>query len=348
MKTRTRILSSLGLLLAGAVEEGFAQGSLTPPAGTPAPAMRTLLQVEPRTPIAALPFTISAPGSYYLTTNLTTTGDGISINSDGVTLDLMGFTLSGNNSGGYYGVALGAGGTPVNNGVVRNGAIRNFGEGLYASACQSFRVEQITIYSNKNSGINLSGSSSKVCANNVIRDCIITGNGYCGVYLCGNVGVCRGNTLADCMVVSNSSAGINLFGQNGGACNGNTIRNCTINDNAYYGIYLTASGAGGQCEGNLLADCTLSRNAMRGIWLSGVYGNRVEGNHLYGQLGANSYGIESSGGSRILIFRNTCVGQTNNFSLSSSDTYGPIVTASGALSTTNGAAGLSPWANFSR
>jgi hypothetical protein len=48
------------------------------------------------------------------------------------------------------------------------------------------------------------------------------------------------------------------------------------------------------------------------------------------------------------IFKNTCVGQINNFSISANDTYGPIVTSSGALVTTNGAAALSPWANFSR
>lgn len=339
------ILAVSGAMFAG---RAWAQGSLTPPAGVPAPAMRTLQQIEPRTPIAALPFTITAPGSYYLTTNLTSSGGGISIDSDGVTLDLMGFTLSGSKTDGYYGVVLGAGGVPVNNGVVRNGTIRNFGVGLYVSACQSCRFEQITLYSNETSGITLSGSSSKGCENNVIRDCMIDGNGsFGGVLIYANGGFCRGNTFADCIVVGNKSTGIYLMGSSGGACNGNIIRNCTINDNASYGIYLTSS-AGGQCEGNLLADCTLSRNGSRGIWMSSANGNRVEGNHLYGQLGANTSGIESSGASRNLIFRNSCVGQTNNFSLSSSDTYGPIVTASGALSTTNGAAGLSPWANFSR
>ncbi len=44
-----------------------AQGPLAPP-GAPAPTFKTLQQVEPRTPISALPFTISQPGSYYLTT----------------------------------------------------------------------------------------------------------------------------------------------------------------------------------------------------------------------------------------------------------------------------------------
>jgi hypothetical protein len=34
--------------------------------------MKSLDQIEARTPISSAPFTISAPGSYYLTTNLTT------------------------------------------------------------------------------------------------------------------------------------------------------------------------------------------------------------------------------------------------------------------------------------
>ena len=50
----------------------FAQGSLTPP-GSPAPTMKTLAQIEPRTSISSVPFTISVPGSYYLTANLVTT-----------------------------------------------------------------------------------------------------------------------------------------------------------------------------------------------------------------------------------------------------------------------------------
>lgn len=48
----------------------FAQGSLTPP-GAPEPTMKTLDQIEARTPISSAPFTIIRPGSYYLTTNLT-------------------------------------------------------------------------------------------------------------------------------------------------------------------------------------------------------------------------------------------------------------------------------------
>src|SRR5688572_7558852 len=74
-----------------------AQGPLTPP-GAPAPSFKTLQQVEPRTPIQSLPFTINQPGSYYLTTNLTANAldaNGITVATSAVTLDLRGFALVG-------------------------------------------------------------------------------------------------------------------------------------------------------------------------------------------------------------------------------------------------------------
>ena len=62
----------------GTIPRAGAQGPLTPP-GAPAPTMKTLAQVEPRIAITNVPFTINRPGSYYLTTNLTSTGHGIEI-----------------------------------------------------------------------------------------------------------------------------------------------------------------------------------------------------------------------------------------------------------------------------
>ena len=74
----------------------FAQGSLTPP-GAPAPTMKSLAQIEPRTPISSLPFTITNAGSYFLTTNLTGQAgtNGITISADHVTIDLNGFAIIG-------------------------------------------------------------------------------------------------------------------------------------------------------------------------------------------------------------------------------------------------------------
>src|SRR3954471_11208089 len=72
----------------------IAQGNLTPP-GAPAATMKSLDQIQPRTPIATLPFTISAAGAYYLTTNVATTGNGLTINANDVDVDLGGFAMIG-------------------------------------------------------------------------------------------------------------------------------------------------------------------------------------------------------------------------------------------------------------
>ncbi|MGZ5022930.1 MAG: hypothetical protein ACXWAX_10115, partial [Chthoniobacterales bacterium] len=111
---------SLALLLLslGTPYTAFAQGSLTPPAA-PTPTMKSLDQIEPRTPISSLPFTISTAGSYYVTANLTgVVGQhGITINADNVTLDLGGFELIGPGSSVTVGVRVVSGHTDA---TIRN------------------------------------------------------------------------------------------------------------------------------------------------------------------------------------------------------------------------------------
>ena len=357
-----------GVVLVG-VQSVFAQGSLTPPSA-PAPAMKTLDQGEPRTPISSVPYTISEPGSYYLTTNLTTTADyGVIIRASGVTLDLMGFALSG--GGMNYGVFVdGATNRVVEAVVVRNGAVKNFHIGIRAEYSLGGRFEQLAISDNISDGVyfygrhgqcngntfancSISGNGtygvylngeSGQCAGNTMADCTLSGNGSDGVYLDGQSGQCDGNTLADCTLSGNGRYGVDLAGNSSGQCNGNTISDCTIRENGDYGVYLY--GNHGQCAGNTVADCTIQKNKERGIVLYFAEGNRVEGNHVIGQTGdGTTYGIYCSTTMDNLILRNTCMGQTNNFLFNSDDTYGPEVTASGALSATG--AGAHPLANFS-
>src|SRR2546426_11935167 len=97
MKTTIHLATKLCLLLAP-VSLAFAQGGLTPP-GAPAPLFKTLSQVEPRTPISAIPITLNTSGSYYLTANLTQTNfsAGITISANDITIDLNGFALIGTN-----------------------------------------------------------------------------------------------------------------------------------------------------------------------------------------------------------------------------------------------------------
>src|SRR3989440_9193807 len=98
--TSALLISAFHLLSVSA----FPQGSLTPP-GAPAPTMKRLDEVEPRTNLQASPapagvdttnrnyqLVINQPGSYYLSANHgVTKASGVQINAEGVTLDLNGF-----------------------------------------------------------------------------------------------------------------------------------------------------------------------------------------------------------------------------------------------------------------
>lgn len=316
----------------------LAQGSLTPP-GAPAPSMKTLDQVEPRTPISSLPYTITNSGSYYVTANLTSTNHGVIITANDVTLDLMGFTLSGDGDTLEHGVYLaGATNSTIQNVVVHNGVVRNFWDGIHAEHTMDSRFEHLIIASNGSYGVKFSAFFGKGNGN-TIAECTISGNGSDGIFLSGYGAECNGNTITGCTISGNGSRGF-LINGNYGRCNGNTIVDCSISGNLSWGMQLT--GDPGHCEGNTIADCMIRENGERGITLYYVTGSRIEGNHITGQTGTTTYGIKCDNTEGNLIVRNMCEGQTDNFVMDPDDTYGPIVTTSGPLSETN------PWANFSR
>ena len=342
MKTRNRIGIAIVVLssTAGGVSSAFAQGSLTPP-GAPAPAMKTMAQVEPRTPISSAPYYITQPGSYYLTTNITATGHGIIIQADRVTVDLMGFSLLGSRGASSCGISLTASSNAaLHDVVVRGGTVSCFGYGLLCGNAQNCRFEGLTISSNVNVGVTLSGDSG-LSGGNTIADCTISDSNATGIILRGQYGQCNANTVAHCVIKGCAAEGILLYGADG-QCNANTIYRNVIVDNGGMGIWLNGDSAAGDCHGNTVTECLISGNAGRGINLYYANGNRIEGNHISAQVGASTYGIKSGNSTQNIIVRNTCIGNTNNLSPSAADTYGPIVTNSGALS------GTDPWANFSR
>ena len=307
--------------------------------------MKTLMQVEPRTPIASAPYTITQPGSYYLTTNLIATEYGITVQANRVALDLMGFSITGPGAQGFGIRLLGTTNAALREIVVRNGMVSGFQDGVYFGYVQNGRIEHLTVSSNSMHGVTFDGSYGGACDGNTIAHCAISRNADYAVGLIGTSGRCDGNTVRDCTIRDNPMYGVLLNGYYG-QCGGNTVRDCTISDNGFAGVDL--NGSFGQCHGNTVCHCTIRNNASYGICVMYSDGNRIENNHVSGATGATSWGIKSEGSSANLILQNTCVGQPTNYAISANDTCGPIVTESGTLATTNGAAALSPWANFSR
>ena len=284
---------TFSILLAAALSAGtvFAQGTLTPP-GAPAATMKTLTQVEPRTAITNVPYTITQPGSYYLTTNFTSAGSGVIIATNGVTLDLMGFALTGNRSGGGHGVWLyhASGTLPIHGVTVRNGGVRGFDYGIQAKFSRGARFENLSISSNLNYGLNLDGLGGR-CDGNAIVHCSFTGNGLPAIHLEGSSGQCNGNRIARCAIVGNHNDGIAFYAQ-AGQCNGNVVSDCVIQENGDQGISVR-SGTG-RCNGNLFIRCAIGNHAAEGLYLLGDDG-QCNGNRIADcTFGGNDIGVRMS------------------------------------------------------
>ncbi len=123
------------ILVAG----GALAGPINPPAGPIAPTNKTLDEVEPRIPLsqettpgdADSMFRIEEPGSYYLVDDIDIEAGkyGVIIVSDGVTLDLKGFTISATGSS-LDGIRIGSPNVRVHNGAiigVEGGGVWSFG-----------------------------------------------------------------------------------------------------------------------------------------------------------------------------------------------------------------------------
>ena len=136
-------------------------GSLTPPPGPIQPTDRVTLNQQAIT----LPYTITQPGSYVLTSDLygSMFQDGIIIDASLVTLDLNGFTLVGiGNSG--SGVRINGALEGV---VIRNGIIGGWdGSGVDASSAIACRIADLEVFAVGGDGVRL-GSSSVVSGLNM-------------------------------------------------------------------------------------------------------------------------------------------------------------------------------------
>jgi parallel beta-helix repeat protein len=289
----------------------LAQGSLTPP-GAPAPTMKTLQQVEPRVPISSAPFTISQPGSYYLTTNLTVSGgNAITIATNGVTLDLNGFTISSTtNPASGTAVLIGSGlrNIAIQNGHIQGGVTNNgsgvfsgpgFGYGIFysGSAPQNVRVSGVSVSGCQYHGIYVGNSGSTTVENCVVRT--VGGRGIFANTIRGCVALDCGSTAIYGEQVSDSRG--ESVGSGTGLYAG-TAQNC-------YG-YSSSSGYGLYAYNAL--NCYGSSGSGTGLYASGTaigcYGQSSSGPRgLYAQNAAFCTGYRSVGTAIEAIIANGCL-----------------------------------------
>ena len=232
----------LTVLLFASAMPLLAQGPLTPP-GPPSPTMKTLDQVEARIPFdaartpgdATATFRITAPGSYYLTGNMTGESGkvGIFVDANHVTIDLNGYTMTGPGSG----IAIETTFPPMpRNGItVRNGSITNWGSAVFLR--DNARAEQLTVMGNVSDGLRVGDSS-------VVIECIAANNGGRGITT-GRSSVVRSST-------ARGNGGDGIFGGDGAV-----VSHCTASNNSQIGIFVLT--------GSTVQSCTAEANAGTGI-----------------------------------------------------------------------------------
>ncbi len=300
--------------------------------------MKTLAQVEPRTPIASAPFTISVPGSYYLTTNLTTAvSNAITIAVSGVTLDLNGFSIAStvaNAANGGYAILLNSGlrNITIANGFVEGGVTNN-GSGVYSgsgfgygisysgSAPANVLVSRVSVAGCLYSGIYLNTGDSTVVESCTVRT--VGGYGICASTIkqsaaidCGNMAI-YGKQVSDCRGQSSGSnsgvyatTALNCSGSSvgGSGIAATTALNCSGSSGSGYGVYaLTAQNCYGSCSSS-------GTGVFAGRTAVGCFGSSSTGTGLSAENAATCTGSRSGGTAIQATIANGCYAAsgTNN------------------------------------
>ncbi len=281
-------IATVSLLTAPAM----AQGVLSAP-GAPAPTMKTLAQIEPRSPLgtpgqtATSKITIAEAGSYVLMSPITVTaGDAITITAGNVTLDLNGFTLtstaSGVNSSSGISVTTGLSNITLRNGFICGQTTYNgstfagggFGYGILLNdSVTNAVVENISI-----SGVSLAGT----CFNSansklVVRNCCIRISAFDGFEassVIDSIAETCGNNGISAFLSSNCRGDGNQSG-----ISGVIAQNC-IGTGKVYGITVATAtncyGQGGTGTGlsaTTASNCKGISTAGTGLYASGAADN---------------------------------------------------------------------------
>jgi hypothetical protein len=200
---------------------------------------------------------IAAPGSYQLAKNLTAAGNCLVLKTGRVTIDLNGFSISGNGTG----AAITDGGVPLSRIVIRNGDVLSFQTGIDLSHSQVVTLERL-IVTNNQTGIQTGAGA-------VLRDCFAGWNSPRGGILLGDNCLATGNRV-------NNNTGFALHVGSSCKVSGNNV---SANQAGY-----AALDAGQNC---VITKNSVSKNTQSGIGVqdgSAVTGNLASYNGTNGIL----------------------------------------------------------------
>jgi Right handed beta helix region len=235
--------------------------------------------------------TLSAPGNYFLTANLSSVGDCLVIGADNVAIDLKGKTITGNGTGS----GITDGGIDRDVAIIANGKIRNFNRGIYLSASGSAIISNVNSSGNTADGIfidrccntlnsdtanNNGGNGIDITSDDSsLSNIVANGNGGDGVF----VTQCC-NTLVGSTASNNSGNGVEM----GNCCN--FVISSKIQNNSGDGISLE--------EDDGVIKSNTSNNAGDGMDFSStvnlVTSSKSNGNGGAGiDMGSHKWGIFS-------------------------------------------------------
>lgn len=289
------------------------------------------------TPISSVPYTISTPGAYFLTGNLTmaVAGTAIDVTTSGaVLIDLNGFTLDGASvaTDGVVGAQ-----------IVRNGRVTNF-LGTGVRSFESGSIERIFAFGN-GSGISAtvatidhcaveSGVSGiKVTLRSIVRNCRVS--------TCSGIGI-RAEIGSDVSQSIALGCGTGFF-----LDEGSSARNCVAYSCTTDGFFVS-EGAVRNCEARsttgtgftvsnaLVVGCTA--NCPTGYSATGGFNfSRLEGNHATGSTTGFSVGLNA----KCMLVGNSVIGAGTSYSIAAGNFAGPIITGATLATNTNPAANYS-------
>ncbi|MBK8479511.1 MAG: hypothetical protein IPL39_25500 [Opitutaceae bacterium] len=293
-----------GLLALALPALALAQGQLAPP-DAPAPTMKSLTQIEPRTPLRTGNIgveqdpnggvRITSGGSYYLDGNINLgTGSAITVLANNVTIDLNGFTLASYASpANGIGILIGAANVTIRNGHLNGGFEFGIADGLGAA---NVLIEDVRLSNIGSGGIYF---LKTLC---VVRRCTVTSSGNFGIaagavfdsnaFECASTGIYSAGIAQNCTGAGNTSNGLMA----------ETAVNCIGHSGSGTGLQATRSAAG--CSGTTsigdfgLRVATISSTPVAGTaenCRGSVTGNTATGTGLFASTATNCIGESTAG-----------------------------------------------------